>query len=357
IRIANFEKFLGCIIKVLRKDERRGLECKFLGTLPSELRRPVEAVGTKSKKVKRGMFPPLPQSMSMREARKTVGLDDLIPSSLLQIRYTSLYPVPYLANELTCYMGDSTYLDPNIPISLPPPASLILGGLMESVNVESPFAQLAYALQHQVTGVGLRNIRWHFGYFKNAFLGSQLVDWILVNFDSVRSRSQAVTAGNRLMDRGLICSVHRPGHFLDGHYFYKFTEDAIKCKSHSAVKSQSALMGLSRYEPTSATVSPNTSRPESRQGNNSVSQLQSPEATNTPKARQESLQDLPSESALLTSSELVSSESTFEYQKTPDIFPLQQHSQRPLPKVLKQSRAFALDLDLDGKSSRIEQCL
>ncbi|KAJ1868825.1 vacuolar membrane-associated protein iml1, partial [Coemansia sp. RSA 990] len=357
IRIANFEKFLGCIIKVLRKDERRGLECKFLGTLPSELRRPVEAVGTKSKKVKRGMFPPLPQSMSMREARKTVGLDDLIPSSLLQIRYTSLYPVPYLANELTCYMGDSTYLDPNIPISLPPPASLILGGLMESVNVESPFAQLAYALQHQVTGVGLRNIRWHFGYFKNAFLGSQLVDWILVNFDSVRSRSQAVTAGNRLMDRGLICSVHRPGHFLDGHYFYKFTEDAIKCKSHSAVKSQSALMGLSRYESTSATVSPNTSRPESRQGNNSASQLQSPEATNTPKARQESLQDLPSESALLTSSELVSSESTFEYQKTPDIFPLQQHSQRPLPKVLKQSRAFALDLDLDGKSSRIEQCL
>ncbi|KAJ2847775.1 vacuolar membrane-associated protein iml1, partial [Coemansia brasiliensis] len=400
IRIANFEKFLGCILKVLRKDEKHGLECQFLGTLPSELRRSAETVAAKSKKARRGMFPApppqLPHSASIRDTRKVIGLDDLVPSSLLQVRYTSMYPVPYLANQLTCFMEDTTYLDPNIPISLPPPASLILGGLMESVNVESPFAQLAYALQHQVAGVSLRNIRWHFGYFKNAFLGFQLVDWMLVNFDSVRSRPQAVAAGNRLMERGLINSVHRPGHFLDGHYFYEFTEAAIKCKNQpqSVVKTQSTLMGLSRYGSTSATASPNTSRPESRQGSNAAAndtdtaQPQFPETAHMLKTGQDSLREQPSDASsarmrvqpgesasLSNNSELVSggsnsrqnhdsddnahSASAFEYRKTPDIFAdlLQQHSQRPLPKVLRQSQAFALDLDQDGKSSRIEQCL
>ncbi|KAJ2398159.1 vacuolar membrane-associated protein iml1 [Coemansia sp. RSA 2559] len=47
------------------------------------------------------------------------------------------------------------------------------------------------------------------------------------------------------------------------------------------------------------------------------------------------------------------------YTRAPDVFPYlsQRKARRPLPKSLTQSRMFALDLDQQRKSTRIEQCL
>ncbi|KAJ2127540.1 vacuolar membrane-associated protein iml1, partial [Coemansia sp. RSA 678] len=201
----------------------------------------------------------------------------------------------YIANQLSSYMSDAIYLDPSTAIPLPPPAATVLG-LADSINAESPFAQLAHTLQHPQAGLSLRNTRWHFGYFKNIFVGYQLVDWVLVNFDSVTRRSQAVAAGNRLMERGVFRSPHRPGMFLDGFYFYEFTEAALRCKSQSQAtsKSQNSLMTsigfadmVSRYGPGSNNPSPSASRPVSRQGSAAPSLVNDAEpvavsTTNTP---------------------------------------------------------------------------
>ncbi|KAJ2347191.1 vacuolar membrane-associated protein iml1 [Coemansia sp. RSA 2618] len=395
----------------------------------------------------------------------------------MQVRYTTLYPVTYIANQLSYYMSDSTYLDPSAAIPLPMPAASVLG-LADGINAESPFAQLTQVLQHPQAGLSLRNIRWHFGFFKDIFVGYQLVDWILVNFDSVTRRSQAVTAGNRLMERGVFRSPHRPGAFLDGYYFYEFTEAALRCKIQPPVptKSQNSLMTsigfadmVSRYGTGSNNPSPSASRPASRQGSNAPSLINDIEpsaapatsAANTngvtstmPKVttldsrdarkqgpRPNSLREIPGDMAVdprvgsisaqpmsrlrvrsdlpvssaptgpgTTSFSLRAEDSTgssstsvgrrgadadherqrlagdgqrvpgsssghsvhgdaqtapspqgvaFEFERTPDIFPeqLRGNSRRPLPKSLHQSRAFALDLDQQRRSTRFEQCV
>ncbi|KAJ2160896.1 vacuolar membrane-associated protein iml1 [Coemansia sp. RSA 552] len=317
MRIANFEKFLDHILRLVNKDEKAKLEDRFLGSLPPEMRRSTSLFGSHSSDSQRRgpaqkpgggtaansgnqqqagqqQFPVPPQlahSVSLHDGRKAIALSDLIPSSLMQIRYTTMYPVPYVMNQLNCYINDTIYLDPSMPISLPPPAASVLG-LSDNLNVESPFSQLSHALQHATVGIRLRNIRWHYGYFNATFSGYQMVDWILVNFDSVNRRSQAVAAGNRLMERGIFNSPHRPGSFLDGFYFFEFSEVAIKYKASPHAQHQPAshpqqpasrnhqntLMSsigfadmVSRYGSSSNNASPVVSRPESRQGSTAPS--------------------------------------------------------------------------------------
>ncbi|KAJ1788030.1 vacuolar membrane-associated protein iml1, partial [Coemansia sp. RSA 2167] len=493
LRIANFEKFLDHILRLLRKDEKNRLEDRFLGSLPPELRRSTNAFSSNESSRRNALksnangsqpgssqqqFPaPPPQlthALSMHDTRKAVGLSDLVPSSIMQIRYTTLYPVQYIANQLSSYMSDAIYLDPSTAIPLPPPAATVLG-LVDSINAESPFGQLAHTLQHPQAGISLRNTRWHFGYFKNIFVGYQLVDWVLVNFDSVTRRSQAVAAGNRLMERGVFRSPHRPGMFLDGFYFYEFTEAALRCKSQSQAtsKSQNSLMTsigfadmVSRYGPGSNNPSPSASRPVSRQGSAAPSLVNDAEPVavstantpnistvltgNTPKPtmldgrdarkqgpRTSSLRETPNDLSVdtrmggssaqplsrlrecldvpasssptapgtmpfsmrvdesggsssinsgrrgadadrqrTTGSQHVANSNgnsvnvdgqtesspqsaAFEFERTPDIFPeqLRANSRRPLPKSLHQSRVFALNLDQQRKSTRIEQCV
>ncbi|KAJ2351119.1 vacuolar membrane-associated protein iml1, partial [Coemansia sp. RSA 2618] len=117
MRIANFEKFLDHILRLLRKDEKNKLEDRFLGLLPSELRRSTYVFGSQHDSSRRGthrssgngsqpalsqqqqqqQFPaPPPQlahAASIHDTRKAIGLSDLVPSSLMQVRYTTLYPV------------------------------------------------------------------------------------------------------------------------------------------------------------------------------------------------------------------------------------------------------------------------
>ncbi|KAJ2696473.1 vacuolar membrane-associated protein iml1, partial [Coemansia spiralis] len=478
MRIANFEKFLEHILRLLRKEDREALERSFLEMVPPEMRRSdsssasKRANGTQQRQPQQQPPPqqqqqqqqqppqsqpqqpptvpppPLGHPASTGDCRKALGLGDLMPSSVMQIRYTTMYPVVYINNQLNAHMSDSIYLDPSQPIALPPPATSALG-LSDHLNAESPFAHLAYALQHPAAGISLRNIRWHYGYFRSVFCGYQLVDWILVNFGSVTSRQQATTAGARLLERGVLRSPHRAQVFLDGYNFYELTEACQRLKTQSpaqGLRSQPTLMtsiGLAdvvgKYSSSSNNASPNPSRPESRQGsaapsvandgellspgppsstvtgaaagaaqpsrtstpvgggdaagaqpaelrNSSNPQpasklrvrtdiqpsaLQSPSGSAAPEkggpglAQQAATGDSqpasgqPSTADAADAAEAAVAGQPPKYRRTADIFPesMRRASQRELPKVLGQTRMFALDLDQNHQSTRIEQCL
>ncbi|KAJ2550904.1 vacuolar membrane-associated protein iml1, partial [Coemansia sp. RSA 1933] len=290
VRIANFEKFLDHIIRRLRKSEKADLEDEFLGALPAEMRRSVLDQQQQQQQSPTQTSHKSSSAGAPSDTQKLIGLHDIVPSALLQIRYTSLCPIAYNNNQLHCYMNDKVYSDPSNKIVLPPPVTGALG-LAVPLNVESPFSQLAFALQHPVAGIALRNIRWHTSYFSAAFISFQLVDWALVNFESAMKRTQAATMANRLLERGLICSLNKPGPFADGYYFYAFTDAAVAWKSqpihhqqqqhqhqptpprtHASLMSSIGFSDLgTRHSGGSAVASPNASRPESRQGSNAPS--------------------------------------------------------------------------------------
>ncbi|KAJ2726449.1 vacuolar membrane-associated protein iml1 [Coemansia sp. Benny D115] len=291
VRIANFEKFLDHVLRMLRKDERSKLEDRFLSALPSDMIRS-STVFSNHVGGEWGQNRQAPEPQQQPQSLLT----SLTPSAVMQIRYTTLYPVPYLFNQLYSYMNDAVFLDPTLPISLPTPAVVALN-LVEPLNVESPFSQLSYALQHPKAGIGLRNIRWHYSSFKSIFVGYQMVDWILVNFDNVVSRGQAAIAGNRLLERGIFVSVQNKTTLIDGHHFYAFTDAALahKVNQPAAMQQQqqqhqqsvaSSMIASAtsravqssfisnigfndknnRHVGNSNNPSPNTSRPGSRQG-------------------------------------------------------------------------------------------
>ncbi|KAJ2003138.1 vacuolar membrane-associated protein iml1, partial [Coemansia thaxteri] len=292
VRIANFERFLDHIIRLLRWDERAKLEERFFGALPVEMRQGIRpAMGF----VGGANIGPVGSEYG---GKKALGLGDLIPSALMQIRYTTLNPVPYLSYQLYCYVNDKIYSDPKQPMSLPPPAATFMN-LTSPLNVESPFSQLAYALQHPTIGLKLRNLRWHYAYYSSIFVGYQLVDWMLVNFDGVYKRNYATGCGNRLMERGLFCSAqHNPGPFMDGYHFYVFTDLAreythkfMSGSAHQPARGQGTLMSsigladmVNRYGASSNNPSPSVSRPVSRQGSNAPSVLNNDGDTAVPTA-------------------------------------------------------------------------
>ncbi|KAJ1771870.1 vacuolar membrane-associated protein iml1 [Coemansia sp. RSA 1843] len=300
VRIANFEKFLDHIIRRLRKSEKADLEEAFLGALPAEMRRSVLGQHQQQPAATQSSGKPGSNGTSS-DGRKLIGLQDIVPSALLQIRYTSLSPIAYSSNQLHCYMNDKIYSDPSKKIALPPPVTSALG-LSVPLNVESPFSQLAFAMQHPVAGIALRNIRWHTSYFEAAFISFQLVDWVLVNFESAMKRAHAATMANRLLERGLICSLNKLGPFTDGYYFYAFTDAAVAWKSQpihqqQAPRTHASLMSSIGFSDLSGrhgnggggsnNVSPNVSRPESRQGSNAPSvandsSVAAPSATDGP---------------------------------------------------------------------------
>ncbi|KAJ2813981.1 vacuolar membrane-associated protein iml1, partial [Coemansia furcata] len=94
VRIANFEKFLDHILRLLRKDERAMLEERFFGALPIDIRLDHKQTASAT-----GGNPYGPVGFGY-PIKKLIGLIDLVPSMLMQIRYTTMYPVPYLSYQL-----------------------------------------------------------------------------------------------------------------------------------------------------------------------------------------------------------------------------------------------------------------
>ena len=105
-------------------------------------------------------------------------------------------------------------------------------------------ATLAEAMQQPVESGGLRlqNRRWHLRLHSACFLGSDMIDWLLDNFEDLETREDAEAFGNALLvknepaageqrnekDKGLFVHVDKRHHFRDGNYFYQIASEFAK---------------------------------------------------------------------------------------------------------------------------------
>jgi hypothetical protein len=68
--------------------------------------------------------------------------------------------------------------------------------------------------------------RWHWKTHKNCFLGFDLVNWLLANFQDVDSRDEAVDLGNQLMNQDVFAHVQGRHLFRDGNFFFRLKDDS-----------------------------------------------------------------------------------------------------------------------------------
>ncbi|KAH7221895.1 hypothetical protein BKA60DRAFT_619343 [Fusarium oxysporum] len=102
-------------------------------------------------------------------------------------------------------------------------------------------ATLADAMQQPVEngGVRLQNRRWHLRLYSASFIGSDMVTWLLDNFEDLDTREDAEALGNALMvhddgksgnskDKGLFVHVDKRHQFRDGNYYYQIASEFAK---------------------------------------------------------------------------------------------------------------------------------
>lgn len=99
---------------------------------------------------------------------------------------------------------------------------MVSDGLRFNMNIKLP------ALAGQLQGSGglkLVDRTWHFKVHAHCFLGSELVSWLIEAFEDIDNREQATAYGQTLLEGGLFRHVDQRHGFLDGHYFYEFSEE------------------------------------------------------------------------------------------------------------------------------------
>ncbi|KAH3663758.1 hypothetical protein OGAPHI_005160 [Ogataea philodendri] len=106
-----------------------------------------------------------------------------------------------------------------------------------------PLAKLARAIEGD-EGIRVADRKWHLRTHPNCFVGSDLVSWMIENFEDIDTREQAVEYGNKLMDQGLFRHVESRHRFLDGHYFYEL----LKETEPATVSSPSTLSTTDRIK-------------------------------------------------------------------------------------------------------------
>lgn len=93
-----------------------------------------------------------------------------------------------------------------------------------------PYKLVAILQSHE--GIPIIDRHWHLKFYRNCFLGMDLVDFLVEHFEDIETREEAVDYGNKLMSEKVFSHVVSTHNFLDGHYFYylgkKFTENAAK---------------------------------------------------------------------------------------------------------------------------------
>ncbi|KAF4972692.1 hypothetical protein FSARC_841 [Fusarium sarcochroum] len=100
---------------------------------------------------------------------------------------------------------------------------------------------LADAMQQPIEngGVRLQNRRWHLRLYSASFIGSDMVTWLLDNFEDLDSREDAEALGNALMvsddsksvnpkDKGIFVHVDKRHQFRDGNYYYQIASEFAK---------------------------------------------------------------------------------------------------------------------------------
>ncbi|KAI7859494.1 hypothetical protein BDC45DRAFT_216782 [Circinella umbellata] len=134
-------------------------------------------------------------------------------------------------------MDPSAYVTSEASKSAQPSTSSIFGGvstqhtsLLSSIvgqplglSRDSKSKDIVVAMRDPKAGVKMFDRRWHFKVYRNSFVGSEMVDWMVGQFDDISTREEAVALGNALMERSppLFVSSSNRHAFLDGHYFYR----------------------------------------------------------------------------------------------------------------------------------------
>ena len=95
---------------------------------------------------------------------------------------------------------------------------------------ESSLDEISIALFDPKSGPQIRDAKWHYRSYKGIVLGSDLVDWIMINFQDIHTREEAVAFGTFLMQKGLLEHYSKKHSFLDGFYYYKLIPF---CESYS----------------------------------------------------------------------------------------------------------------------------
>ncbi|KAH8555450.1 hypothetical protein BGW37DRAFT_525517 [Umbelopsis sp. PMI_123] len=127
------------------------------------------------------------------------------------LRLTTMDPSAYIASEAEKALNPTDA------------RGLTTINTIPNLTKESKSKAIADAMRDPVYGLRIYDRRWHFTMFRNAFVGSEFVDWLIRTFPDIDTREEAEKFGNSLMNRKpplFVSSSNRHG-FLDGHYFYR----------------------------------------------------------------------------------------------------------------------------------------
>ena len=95
----------------------------------------------------------------------------------------------------------------------------------EKPSRNSKIQVIAAAIQNPLTGIKLQDRRWHLLVYDNAFLGNEVVDWLIQNIVDIDSREEATDLGKKLFEKNVFVHCRGKHHFMDGHYFYRFSDE------------------------------------------------------------------------------------------------------------------------------------
>ncbi|CAG8443688.1 7242_t:CDS:2 [Scutellospora calospora] len=100
----------------------------------------------------------------------------------------------------------------------------------ERLGRDSKISVIISAMMNPVTGI-VRDRRWHLLSYQNAFVGNEYVDWLLKKFHDIKTREDAVSYGNELLEKGVFEHCTKRHQFMDGHFFYQIKEDYAERKT------------------------------------------------------------------------------------------------------------------------------
>ncbi|RUS15805.1 hypothetical protein BC937DRAFT_91975 [Endogone sp. FLAS-F59071] len=200
---------------------------------------------------------------------------------------------------------------------------------------DAPLHVITAAMLHPVTGIKMRNTRWHVRIFENVFLGNEFAEWLIREFADIDTREDAVVFGNQLMEKGLFEHSLKRHKFFDGHYFYQLKgENATRQWFISPRRPTASLNPMP--SPTISSVSDKTTLPET---------MASPRPSSSTSSMTELKSDQPMiELKIEPMTELKSDQPMIELKND-------------LPREFEMSKMMIIDLDEKKRSNRRETAI
>lgn len=141
--------------------------------------------------------------------------------SNIPITFTTFQTSTYIANEVTAWRRARGGETAGATLPGTSAVSAPMGWLKR--DVELP--ELARAMLHAVTGLSVKDRRWHLRFYERVLIGSECVDWLVRSFADINTREEAEEFGNVLLNTGFFDHVNKKHRFLDGHYFYRLSKE------------------------------------------------------------------------------------------------------------------------------------